>query len=149
MTESFYYVINAPYFWQTMGLLSSSAIFIGSIVYIEKGIYRVSSVPQLQVIDGQQRLTTVVLFLNAIRKEMERFESLRTLASGLQETFVVTRDLNDQPIPKLTLNRDTRAFFYDTILEQSENIQGPKVRSHHFLLKQRTTSLHTWVESAR
>ena len=42
--------------------------FLGSIVYIEKGIYQVSSVPQLQVIDGQQRLTTLSLILTAFRK---------------------------------------------------------------------------------
>lgn len=30
--------------------------FIGSIVYIEKGLYQVFSVPQLQVISGQQSL---------------------------------------------------------------------------------------------
>ena len=36
--------------------------FIGSIVYIESGVYQVSSVPQLLVIDGQQRLTTLSLY---------------------------------------------------------------------------------------
>jgi len=40
---------------------STSAHFVGSVVYIEKGIYQVSSVPQLLVIDGQQRLTTLSL----------------------------------------------------------------------------------------
>lgn len=40
---------------------SISAHFVGSIVYIEKGIYQVTSQSQLLVIDGQQRLTTVTL----------------------------------------------------------------------------------------
>jgi uncharacterized protein with ParB-like and HNH nuclease domain/predicted transport protein len=40
--------------------------FVGSIVYIEKGLYQISSVPQLLVIDGQQRLTTVSLLLSAL-----------------------------------------------------------------------------------
>ena len=35
-----------------------SAHFVGSIVYIEKGLYSVSSQSPLLVIDGQQRLTT-------------------------------------------------------------------------------------------
>jgi len=87
------------------------------------------------VVDGQQRLTTIVLFLNAIRKEMEQFEDLKTLASGLQETYIVMLDLNGQSRPKLTLNRDTHAFFYDTVLEQNENIQGPKIRSHQLLVE--------------
>lgn len=41
--------------------------FVGSIVYIEKGLYQISSVPQLLVIDGQQRLTTLSLLLLALR----------------------------------------------------------------------------------
>ncbi len=40
-----------------------SAHFIGSIVYIEKGLYQVMSQSQLLVIDGQQRLTTVSMIL--------------------------------------------------------------------------------------
>jgi uncharacterized protein with ParB-like and HNH nuclease domain/predicted transport protein len=43
-----------------------SAHFVGSVVYIEQGLYQVSSQPQLLVIDGQQRLTTVSLILAAL-----------------------------------------------------------------------------------
>ncbi len=46
--------------------------FIGSIVYIEKGIYQVVSVPQLLLIDGQQRLTTLSLLLHALGKAIEK-----------------------------------------------------------------------------
>jgi uncharacterized protein with ParB-like and HNH nuclease domain/predicted transport protein len=47
------------------------AHFIGSIVYIEKGIYHSTSVPQLLVIDGQQRLVTLSLLLAALGKAIE------------------------------------------------------------------------------
>jgi len=40
--------------------------FVGSIVYIEKGIYQAASVPKLLVIDGQQRLATISLLLLAL-----------------------------------------------------------------------------------
>jgi len=43
-----------------------SAHFVGSIVYVEKGLYQVTSQSPLLVIDGQQRLTTVTLVLSAI-----------------------------------------------------------------------------------
>src|SRR5438105_15667010 len=42
------------------------AHFLGSIVYVEKGIFHVSSVTQLLVIDGQLRLTTLSLLLAAL-----------------------------------------------------------------------------------
>ncbi len=47
-----------------------NAHFIGSIVYIEKGLYQVSSQSPMLVIDGQQRLTTVSLILEALARQL-------------------------------------------------------------------------------
>jgi len=44
--------------------------FFGSIVYIEKGLYQVSSQSPLLVIDGQQRITTVTLLIAALAKAL-------------------------------------------------------------------------------
>jgi uncharacterized protein with ParB-like and HNH nuclease domain/predicted transport protein len=46
--------------------------FIGSIVYIAKGIYSLATTTQLLVIDGQQRLTTLTLLLAAMAKAIEQ-----------------------------------------------------------------------------
>src|SRR5205807_8811901 len=43
-----------------------SAHFMGSIVYVEKGLYQVSSQSPLLVIDGQQRVTTASLLIEAL-----------------------------------------------------------------------------------
>jgi uncharacterized protein with ParB-like and HNH nuclease domain/predicted transport protein len=48
-----------------------SAHFIGSVVYIENGLYQVSSQSSLLVIDGQQRLTTITLLLTALANALE------------------------------------------------------------------------------
>jgi len=48
-----------------------SAHFVGSIVYIEKGLYQVSSQSPLLVIDGQQRLTTVTLLIAALAQALD------------------------------------------------------------------------------
>ncbi|MDD5095044.1 MAG: DUF262 domain-containing protein [Dehalococcoidia bacterium] len=48
-----------------------SAHFVGSIVYIEKGLYHVTSQSPLLVIDGQQRLTTMALLIAAVAKALE------------------------------------------------------------------------------
>jgi uncharacterized protein with ParB-like and HNH nuclease domain/predicted transport protein len=53
---------------------SVSAHFVGSIVYIEHGLYHVSSQSQLLVIDGQQRLTTVTLLIAALAKALGETE---------------------------------------------------------------------------
>ena len=44
--------------------------FVGSIVYIEQGLSQVSSQSPLLVIDGQQRLTTVSLILEALARHV-------------------------------------------------------------------------------
>lgn len=48
-----------------------NAHFIGSIVYIEKGIYQVTSQSPILVIDGQQRLTTISLLIAALADELD------------------------------------------------------------------------------
>ncbi len=56
-----------------------SSHFIGSIVYIEKGIYQITSQTPVLVIDGQQRLTTISLLLAALANK------LKELPEGSQE----------------------------------------------------------------
>jgi uncharacterized protein with ParB-like and HNH nuclease domain len=51
-----------------------SAHFVGSIVYIEQGLYQVSIQPPLLVIDGQQRLTTVTLLIAALANALGDME---------------------------------------------------------------------------
>ncbi|MDN6291080.1 MAG: DUF262 and DUF1524 domain-containing protein [Tetragenococcus koreensis] len=52
-----------------------NAHFIGSIVYIEKGIYHVTSTSPLLVIDGQQRLTTLTLLIAALADKLDELPS--------------------------------------------------------------------------
>jgi uncharacterized protein with ParB-like and HNH nuclease domain/predicted transport protein len=47
------------------------AHFVGSVVYIQDSQYQVMSVPQLLVIDGQQRLTTITLLLTALSRAVK------------------------------------------------------------------------------
>jgi uncharacterized protein with ParB-like and HNH nuclease domain/predicted transport protein len=45
--------------------------FIGSIVYIDTGIYQVTGANAIEIIDGQQRLTTISLLLLALTRALE------------------------------------------------------------------------------
>lgn len=51
-----------------------SAHFVGSIVYVEKGLSNLTSQEPMLVIDGQQRLTTLTLLLAALAKALEQLE---------------------------------------------------------------------------
>ncbi len=63
-------------FWddilRTGGNDAVTAHFVGSIVYIEKGLYQVTSQSPMLVIDGQQRLTTLTLLLAALAKALDK-----------------------------------------------------------------------------
>jgi len=48
-----------------------SAHFVGSIVYIEKGLYHITSQSPLLVIDGQQRLTTMALLIASLANAID------------------------------------------------------------------------------
>jgi uncharacterized protein with ParB-like and HNH nuclease domain/predicted transport protein len=54
-----------------------SSHFVGSIVYIEKGLYQVSSQSPMLVIDGQQRLTTLTLVIAALARALDQMEEAK------------------------------------------------------------------------
>ena len=58
------------------------------------------------VVDGQQRMTTIVLLLNAIRRELAELGHSE-LVDGIKHSYVSTPGRDGRPLYKLTLNRDT------------------------------------------
>jgi hypothetical protein len=88
-----------------------------------------------EIVDGQQRLTTIVLFLDIIRREMaaSKDDSLARLAAAIRKGYVVVRDTNGLPIYKLELNRDCRDYFNNVVLADSPSQEGPTIQSHQRL----------------
>ncbi|WP_253286656.1 DUF262 and DUF1524 domain-containing protein [Virgibacillus sp. MSJ-26] len=84
----------------------TNAHFVGSIVYIEKGVFQVSTVPQLLVIDGQQRLTTMSLLLLALSKELkERKQKYSINSRKVMNYYLVNNEEDDDLYHKLILNQ--------------------------------------------
>ena len=99
---------------------NSGGHFIGSIVYIEKGIYTISGVPQLLIIDGQQRLTTISLFLSALGKVMEESNvSAGISRKKINNYYLLNNDEEDELRYKLQLSKDDNET-YIALLEESE-----------------------------
>ena len=84
------------------------------------------------VVDGQQRLTTIVLLLAAIRRELVQLDEC-CLAEGIYNTYMAAADRNGQPLPKLTLNSDCHEFFFANVLQDRPQLDGPRIRSHRNL----------------
>ena len=83
----------------------------------------------LDIVDGQQRLATIVLLLDAIRKHLQA-EGQGDLADGLIEGYISIIDPNGESKPRLTLNRDSHQFFLEQVIMRTPPVAGPTIRSH-------------------
>lgn len=93
-----------------------------------------------EVVDGQQRLTTVVLLLDSIRREMRKDETNKwsIFAEGIRENYVSVTDIHSkQPIYKLQLNDNDNGFFVDEVLNGEPTEEGTKNYSQERLAKAR------------
>ena len=94
--------------------------FIGSIVYIEKGLYQVSDVPQLLVIDGQQRLTTLSLLLMAFGKALEeKGDGQEITKNKINNYFLFNSEESGEKRYKLILTQSDKDTLFN-ILEDRE-----------------------------
>lgn len=72
-----------------------SAHFVGSIVYVEKGLYQISNQSPLLVIDGQQRLTTVTLLMEALARSLGDNEPLDGFSAKKLRNYYLLNPLED------------------------------------------------------
>lgn len=87
-----------------------SAHFVGSIVYIEKGLYQVTSQSPLLVIDGQQRLTTVTLLIAALAKALGETEPVDGFSPRkLRNYYLLNPEESGERHYKLILSQTDRA----------------------------------------
>lgn len=87
-----------------------SAHFVGSIVYVEKGLYQVSSQSPLLVIDGQQRLTTVTLLIEALARSLGDTEPMDGFSAKKLRNYYLLNALEDgERKYKLVLSQTDKA----------------------------------------
>jgi uncharacterized protein with ParB-like and HNH nuclease domain/predicted transport protein len=95
-----------------------SAHFVGSIVYVEQGLYSVTSQSPLLVIDGQQRLTTVALLIEALSRSLNDSEPLEGFSAKKLRNYYLLNLLEDgERKYKLLLSQTDKASLI-ALLEQ-------------------------------
>ena len=100
-----------------------SAHFVGSIVYVEKGLYQVSSQSPLLVIDGQQRLTTVTLLINALVQALGDKEPLDGFsARKLRNYYLLNPEEDGERHYKLILSQTDK----DSLIAILNTTEQPK-----------------------
>lgn len=108
--------------------------FLGSIVYIHEGILQNSSVPELMVIDGQQRLTTLSLLLIALRQHMlAGHDGSDITPKKINNYYLVNSEEEGDLRHKLVLTQNDR----DTLIRLVEGKNPPKAVSERVLANYR------------
>ena len=126
---------------------SSDAItvhFIGSIVYVEQGLSQVSHQSPLLVIDGQQRLTTVSLLLEALARAVDDDEPIDGFSAPKLRAYYLTNALErGDRYFKLLLSQTDNASL-KAIIKNSEPPQTPSLR-----VKQNFDLFTGWLEEQK
>jgi uncharacterized protein with ParB-like and HNH nuclease domain/predicted transport protein len=87
----------------------ASGHFIGSIVFIQRGLFMVANIPQLLVIDGQQRLTTLSLLLIALAKAAEKSTTpLNFSHEEIYDSYLINKHGKDEQHYKLLLTHSDK-----------------------------------------
>lgn len=84
--------------------------FVGSIVYIEQGLFQVATLSPLLVIDGQQRLTTVTLLIAALAEALGSTEPVEGFsARKLRNYYLLNPEEDGERHFKLLLSQTDKA----------------------------------------
>ncbi|WP_088279077.1 DUF262 domain-containing protein [Ideonella sp. A 288] len=105
--------------------------FVGSIVYIEQGLFQVATLSPLLVIDGQQRLTTVTLLIAALAEALGTSEPVEGFsARKLRNYYLLNPEEDGERHFKLLLSQTDKATLTSLVgqaslpAEQSVRVAG-------------------------
>ncbi len=102
--------------------------FIGSIVYVEQGLSLVTHQAPLLVIDGQQRLTTVSLLIEALARAIGDSEPVDGFSAAKLRHYYLSNQLeNGDRYFKLLLSQ-TDAASLKAIIKHTEKPKEPSLR---------------------
>ncbi len=117
-----------------------SAHFVGSIVYVEKGLYQVSTQSPLLVIDGQQRLTTATLLIEALARALGESEPLDGFSAKKLRNYYLLNPLEDGDRRyKLVLSQTDKASLKALLDDQ------PKPKEHSLRVEENFALFQDWV----
>lgn len=120
-----------------------SAHFIGSVVYVEKGLYSVTTQSPLLVIDGQQRLTTVSLLIAALASAIGEGEPVEGFSPRkLRNYYLLNPEEEGERHYKLILSQTDKASLI-AILQDAPQPQDLSIRvNENFKLFQELLARH-------
>lgn len=100
------------------GKIVNQEYFIGSLVLIGE-----DRSPELKIVDGQQRLTTITILLSALVQTFKD-HSKDNLASAIYNTYIEGKDDNNEPFFKL-INENPKPFLQESIQHITKQDSNP------------------------
>lgn len=102
--------------------------FIGSIVYVEQGLSQVTHQAPLLVIDGQQRLTTVSLLIEALARALGETEPVDGFSAAKLRHYYLSNPLESgDRFFKLLLSQTDNASL-KAVIKRTEQPREPSLR---------------------
>lgn len=108
------------------GVFTHEEYFIGALVLVGS-----DKSPELQIVDGQQRLTTITMLLSAL---CERFRQIgkTNLAEAIYSNYIAGKDDNGKDYFKLQ-NESPKPFFQKNIQHLEKSTEAPKTQEERTL----------------
>lgn len=117
----------------------TSGHFVGSVIYIQKGIYQHSTVPQSLVIDGQQRLTTISILLSALSQQLDKPKTDTDITKEKIEAYYLFNSVETGEMRhKLVLTQNDKVTLFNLL--EGKELHPPisnKIVENHTFFKQK------------
>jgi hypothetical protein len=147
-------IYQRPYAWErdqwedllddVTDLKDTETHFLGSVVVVPEGEHRLG-VNRFQVVDGQQRLATLLIWLAAIRDSYAE-AGKKELADHISDNFLVAKEWKgtaEVRVPKLELGKqDTDAF--SRVLNGGTRSYQHQIFGCYDFFKKETTAPEVW-----
>ncbi len=118
---------------------SEQGHFIGSIVYFEPDVHTISEISKYLIIDGQQRLTTVILLISALIKFIDKNPNceIDTTAKKLSNYYLFNAEEDNDLYYKLLLTRRDKETLTNVLTNKPLPTEYSRriVENHEFFYK--------------
>lgn len=126
---------------EDLELLDNQGHYTGTIVLKESGSVRGSgkTYTRYDIVDGQQRFTTILILLDTIVKELKKLNQNESSAVAAGITSIYLKDIGPagENIYKLELDKENDSYFQKAIIEDKLGIKKT-IKSHHNLYNAKT-----------